>query len=780
MRFEAFELDPGRRALLRDGAPVVLSPKAFDVLAYLVGNPARVVTKDELLKAVWPGAFVEEGNLAQHISSVRKALGDRSGLIVTVPGRGYQFTAVVERVPTAADLAALEAGDVVLQRVRERMRVRVEETIEEPIGVPERARVPLGLAGPARKRVLAGWPAYCAAGLLAVAVMGGVAWKKRHAVIPDHHHVVLADFENKTEDPAFDRVLNRAFKINLEQSPYIDVMSERDAGETLKLMGRSGDAAIDASVARELCIRANRQVLLAGTIYRLGNTYLMTVEATDCVSGKQLASAKGEAASKGQVPAAVDRVAEKIRSALGESAESLQRYQVPIAEATTSSLEALTYYSEGMYLDSGQTRSANVRPLYLKAIEIDPNFAMAYAALAEEYRRLGETDTAARYFKQAFELRMHVSAHEKLILEAQYYSAGIGDIPQALEAYHLWASTFPYDSMARAEPIRLYLELGQYSNAIEAGEAAIKADPQNPFSYQRLTLAYMGANRFADAKAVIAEAERVHRDSTTLHRFNYELALLQQDEAAAAKELARPIPIGSASYGMDYVRGLAAVSAGRYGEAHGHFVHADNELVVEKLPEVLANFLTGEAVSEARLGLIDGARATMAQIQEPEQDSADYLAMQVELGQTAEAARYVAAHASDVGTLMRYAYLPRIRAELALRRGKPLEAIAALEPARPYELRDYEVPSLRGEAYLRAGQPEQAIKEYQKVLANPGIGPVSVLYPLAHLGMARAEAMRHDPAASRRECEALLAQWKDADADLPVVRQARAEYAALR
>jgi DNA-binding winged helix-turn-helix (wHTH) protein/tetratricopeptide (TPR) repeat protein len=785
-RFEEFELDPARRALRRAGLPLVLSPKAFDVLSYLVKNPGRVLTKEELLKGVWPGSFVEEGNLAQHISAVRKTLADRSGLIVTVPGRGYQFAAEVQGPPESDRFSQLGAGDVVVQRVRERTHVVLKETLSE---TQEPDALILAAAAHASEngakspsaRIAAStlWLGFALAVLLLAGVWGWHRWRVLRTRVSDHHQVVVAKFENRTGDPSFDLALDRAFKIDLEQSPYMDVMDQREVSQTLRLMGKEPEAPLDPAVAREVCIRGNRQVLLTGTVYSLGSTYLVTVEASDCSTGKQIASAQADTTAKARVPAALDSVAGKIRSGLGESAESLERYKVPIAEATTSSLEALTYYSEGIYLDGKRAHSANVLPLYRKATEVDPNFALAYVALAEEYRRLGETDTAAGYFKEAFELRDRVSARERLILEAQYYSAGIGDLPRALEAYHLWAATFPYDSMPKAEPIRLYLELGQYEDAIEAGERAVKANPENVFSYQRLMLAYVNANRFDDAKATLVRAEQVHSDSETMHRFGYEVAVAQHDQLAAEREIERPKPVGAATYGLDFLRGCASAAAGRVNEAHTHFLRADNEVEVEKLSEALANFLVTEAEDQFRLGLIPNAHETLQKIRDPDPNSADIVNLRLDLGDTAQAERFIAAHDNDPATLMAYAYLPRLRAALALHRGRSAEAIAALEPARPYEMRDYEVPALRGEAYLRTGQASAAAGEYKKILANPGINPVSVLYPLAHLGLARAYALQKNTAESRKEYEALFAVWKDADAGLPVLQKARIEYAHL-
>jgi DNA-binding winged helix-turn-helix (wHTH) protein/tetratricopeptide (TPR) repeat protein len=784
-RFAGFVLDPMRRILERNGDPVALTPKAFDVLIVLVSNAGRIVTKEELLKTVWSGSFVEEGNLTQHVSALRKALADRSGLIVTVPGRGYQFTAQVEDTGTPIPPAFPAPGaGLLVHRVRERAHLVVTETVEplpQSGPPPDAASHPLAQAGqPTRRSFWLRWTGFLIAGLLAASWLGRSLWHRFHPSPADHHQAVLASLENKTGDPGLDQPLNRAFKIDLEQSPYLDLMGDRDVAQTLKLMGRETDPALEPAVAREVCIRGNRQVLLTGSIYSLGNLYLVTVEATDCRTGKQVVSAAARATSKARIADALDSAVGRIRSGLGESDESVQRNEVPIEEATTPSLEALTFYSEATHLDNRRTHASEVLPLYRRATEVDPNFAMAFVALAEEYRRLGESDTAAQYFKRAFELRQHVSPHERLIIEAQYYSAGIGDLPRALEAYRLWSATFPYDSMPRAEPVRLYLELGQYADAIDAGEHAVRFNPENVFGYQRLMLAYIRAGRFQDAKSLLARAQADRSDSETMHRFAFLMALAEHDPGAQLAEIQRPKPQGAATYGLDFLRACAAATAGHLQQAHALFLAADNEVQVEQLPEELGNFLTAEAEMQQHAGLLADARKTLAQARALAVEPANSIALRVALGDTAAGEKFIAAHENDADTLVHFVYVPRVRATLALERRKPLDAVAALELARPYELRDYEVPALRGEAYLQANQPALAAREFEKILANPGIDPVSMLYPLAHRGLARARLHAGDRPGAAAEYKALLALWRDADPELPLLTQIRQEDARSR
>ncbi|MGC2620408.1 MAG: winged helix-turn-helix domain-containing protein, partial [Acidobacteriaceae bacterium] len=367
--------------MTRAGERVALSPKAFEVLACLVANPGRIISKDELMKTVWPDSFVEEGNLAQHISGLRKAMGDRADLIVTVPGRGYQFAAPVEQVVETALAEPERGGETVVQRVRERTRIVVTETALPALPAP--ATRPLGLTQ-------RGWMAAVAAAAIVVAAVSIYLWK-RSVPPPESRKVVVADFVNATGDPALDQTLKRALEIDLGQSPYLDVMGQGEAARTLQLMGKPPASALTPDVAKELCVRTNRQVVLAGTIASVGREYLLTLQATDCNSSRPVAGAKAEAGSKEKILAALDSVAGRVRAGLGESKLSLESFQVPIEQATTSSLEALKAYSMGSYLNVDDSQKL---AFFQKAIQLDPQFALAYSRIATVYYNNGEVNVA--------------------------------------------------------------------------------------------------------------------------------------------------------------------------------------------------------------------------------------------------------------------------------------------------------------------------------------------------------------------------------------------------
>jgi DNA-binding winged helix-turn-helix (wHTH) protein/predicted Zn-dependent protease len=781
-RFDEFELDPSRRVLSRDEVPVSLTPKAFDVLAYLVLNPGRSVSKDELLKAVWPDSFVEEGNLAQYISALRKALGDKSCLIVTVPGRGYQFAVQVRRTQAQNEISVdvlpdARPGDIFVQRVRERTHVVIENSSQAP------AQLALPAAKNFTRRIVLRW---ASTGLLAAAVAalaGNYLWE-HFAPRPQLCKMMVADFTNSTGDAAFDHSLKRALEIGLEQSPYINVMSEREALNTLRLMGRKDSSVITPDIAREVCERSNRRVLLTGSIDSVGTEYLLTLEATDCASGKKLAGAKAEASSKERVLAALDSVADSVRKGLGESSKSLESFQVPIVTATTPSLDALKAYSIGQYLGAQGKSEAETLPFYQKAVELDPQFAMAYGAMASDYYNLNEFSLASQYHRRAFELSDRVSAKERLIIQAHYYAEGRKDMQQGISTYKQWTAIYPNDWVPWVNLANDYTQLGQYAAAIAAGERALALEPNRAINYSVLARALRRANRFAEAKSIGLQAVQRGKDSSGLHSSLFDIAVAEQDSEALARETKWAAANSDSWYAwyFIYLQAEVAASAGKLKNAEDLFRNAYETAEREKLPEAADDLLKDKALAEIWLGLPADARTTVSRIRNLDSDSPELGIIDAELGNTSIAKQYLTAHGAgtDAGTILTYLYLPRARAALAMQKGRPEQAIAELEPAEPYLLADFSVLTQRAAASLQAGQPDVAIHDYSVILASRGVDPCGVQYTLAHLGLARAYALQNNKTGSRNEYEKFFALWKDADAGVPVLKQAHLEYARVR
>ncbi len=767
-QFGAVQVDPLNRAVQRNGVAIALNRRAFDVLVYLVTHPGRLVTKDELLKNVWSDAVVDENNLNQSISVLRKALDEHPcehSCITTLAGRGYQFILPVETVGLAG---AEDAGQPVSVLVQQRTVTTRVVTEEEP----------LRLLSPAKRRA----GVTVTLGVIALAgVAGYLAWRRFHPR-PNSAKVVVASFLNTTGDPTFDRTLDRALEIDLSQSPYMDVMSEREVVSVLQYMGRPTDSLLTADLARQICERSNREAVLSGSIAGVGSSYLLTLEATGCATGKELAAAKAQASTKEGVLAAVDSLADRVRSKLGESAQSRETYQVPTAQATTPSLEALKAYSMGDYLVSQGRDESESLPFFQRAVELDPKFALAYGQIATDYYNQAEFDKASLYYTKAFQLSGPISAKEKLLTEAHYYSEGLNDIEGGIRTYKVWAETYPMDWAPVVNLCNQYTQIGQYAAAIEAGQKALKLQPNRGITYSVLARALTRANRFEEAKAVGALAVQRGKDSTGLHATLYDIAFLQKDQTALARETAWAAAHSDGWYKWFFPYSVASADAatGKLQQAEELFNRAEQIAREEKSTESADSVLIDLAQMEVDFGLPGPARMALQRVSDQGTDQPDLAVLYAKIGDTAPAERYIAKYAKLTSdTEIAGKALPRVRAALALERGKPYEAIAALEAARPYEFYGYLTLAQRAEAYLKAKDGMHAAAEYKKILANPGIDPGTVAYPLAHLGLARAYALSGDAIASRNEYAALFGAFKDADPGLPVLRDARAEMAAL-
>jgi DNA-binding winged helix-turn-helix (wHTH) protein/Flp pilus assembly protein TadD len=777
-QFGEFRVDPTDRTLRRNDDPVALNRRAFDVLLYFVRNPGRVISKDELLKNIWPDAFVDENNLTQSISVLRKALEDRLGsntYIATLPGRGYQFIAPVASLgrPAVASIGGVGenapanavAPAVILHERKITTRIVTEEqTVPPRLLAPPPRRLPttmivvlvvlLGVAGGA----------------------GYMVWRKFHP-LPTSAKVVIANFQNTTGDPTFDHTLDRALEIDLGQSPYMDVMSEPEVVTALQFMGQQADAAVTPDLARQICERSNRRAMLSGTIAGVGHEYLLTLDATDCDTGEKLAGAKAEAANKEGVLSALDKVADRVRIKLDESSRSVASYQVPIVTATTSSLDALKAYSLGASMEAQGRDEFDVIPMYQRAVDLDPQFAMAWSALGTQFYNLSEYKQASVFYAKSFELSNQVSAKENLIIRARYYAEGQQDLQQGIKVYQLWTSTYPNDWVPWMDLADEYTRLGEYDDAVVAGEKALQREAGRPIVYSTLMRAYKRAGRYYEAKSLGAEAVQRDKGSSALHGLLYVIAWQEHDAAALDREIAWGNTSGW--YAL-YLQALAAGSEGRYKAAEALFHQAISEADLDHLDENAAGMASDEAAIQLWFGLPGAAKTTLRETARNDEDRAYTAMLQAQLGDVAPAEAYLAAHgsAAQPGTLITYLKVPELRARLAMLRGKPLDAIAALEAARPYETSTYDVWAERGEAYLQAHQAELAAGEYRKLLDHQSVsfGP---LYPLAHLGLARALAMAGKADASRAEYAAFFAAWKDADADLPVLKAAKLEYAKL-
>ena len=775
LRFEGCEIAPGSRSLRRDGRQVSLNPKTFDLLLYLAEHPHQLVTKEELLAAVWPGAFVEESNLTQHIFLLRKALAGSKPdgrAVVTVPGKGYQFTAAVERVPLELRMQA--AGDLVMHSVQTVTRVVVEEESDD--GMP----APAALPAARRRPDLILWAIAAAIVLLAA---GAVAeWRRLHPAPAGHIDLVLSDFENTTGEPSFDRALNQALVMDLEQSPFLNILNRSRIQETLTEMQRGKDEPLTPALAMEICERTNAQATLHGTVAKLGSKYLLILDADSCVSGKSLGGYKTEVASQEEVLRALDTAAGRVRRQLGESLDSLERYQIPITQATTPSLDALRSFSEaGESFRHGDMKAAQV--LLNRAIALDPNFASAYRAIGSTYYNLGDYNQAAEYYKKAFDLRDRTTERERLGIEVMYYGYGLNDYEESIRRTRQLLQIYPNVTNSWVSLSNLYTKLGEYPQAIDAAERAYRIDPQSSVATVELARSYLRANRFADAERVADTAHAQGKDHWDVHSILFQIAYVQHDAAKMKQEGDWGLTHQHATTSLDDLA-FAAATAGRLREGMDDFKRARSEALRDGDRDFAEGIPLRMARVQAVLGETTQAASSLRQMKGNQGDPSDPGELAYLKGMTGDVAfaqHFVASAAtSDTrNTVITGVYVPLVRALLALKSHKPEDAVRELEPARVYQLRDFTVPYLRAQAETEAGQLDGAAEDYQLILSNQGVDPIAPEYSLAHLGLARVLSRQQKNELALKEYQGFLDAWKGADANLPQLEQARREMAQL-
>ena len=624
------------------------------------------------------------------------------------------------------------------------------------------------------------------AALTAIAVVASILFihLRGARALTEKDTILLTDFFNTTGEPVFEGTLKQALAVQLGQSPFLNIFSEDRVREALRFMGRSPDERLTRDVGRELCQRQGLKAMLAGSIARLGNHYVITLEAVDAQTGDAIAREQVEAESKEQVLRALGEAATKLREQLGESLPSIQKFGAPIEQATTSSLEAFKAYSlgveqhlKGKYLEA--------IPLYKRATELDPDFALAYARLAAVYFNSRQWGLAPEASQKAYDLRDRVSERERLFIAANYYDQVTREVEKKIETLELWKRTYPRDFVPHNNLALQYNNLGQYEKAVEEAREAIALNPNAAPPYSNLATAFVGLNRFDEAKEVIERALAQKVETMYMRRNLYLIAFVRDDVAAMRQQIewadGKPEEYAAESWQAE-----TAAFSGQLRKAKEFFSRAAQLAQRRDLEEVAAEITAWGVASDALFGNCKQAKGQTAKALAVMQNqfarciAADALATCVEFSQTqALTDEMLKRYPKD--TLLNKGFLPLIQARAEMHQGNAARAIQLLETTRPYEAALlFRSAYLRGQAYLNQQKGAEAAVEFQKILDHRGWQPSSPLYPLAHLGLARAAVLTGDTARARRAYQDFFALWKDADTDIPDLQEARQEYEKLR
>jgi DNA-binding winged helix-turn-helix (wHTH) protein/tetratricopeptide (TPR) repeat protein len=826
-RFLDFEIDLGRRTLHRDGHSIFLGAQTFDVLAYFVQHAQRVVGKEAITEALWPELLAEESNLNQHIFLLRKALtGTQSGdrLIVTIPGRGFQFTPRVTAVDDEPDQAAeehvekdpedvstMEELPPAMRSFDSTARTSLEELAREPFPTRAKQSTPSERRGrgtsrshrrsaarsPGRRREadddedekrpkgfitrLVGsifhpgpWQLAGITFALAVIGFGGFfLWRQAHDSAGHTPVVIIAEITNNSGVTQFDPALRTAIYLDFEQSPWFDVPPETKVDQALTAAKPAG-----AKAYGRVCETFHAENYLTGEIRRLTHGFLLTLSAFRCGSGRQVAVSRGIADTTDGLVSVTDRVVWDMRRQLGESAISVSQYGRPLFEGRAASLEALKSYADGDRLANAGKLQDAVVPLQ-HAVEIDSEFAQAFVDLGGVYADLGQRDLSVQALSKAFQLRSTVDDRTRLSIAAMYNTLVTGDLQASIHNYKDWIAQYPNDSTPFLKLASLEIEAGSPSQALEPAQRALDLDPGNPEAYVVLARAQMHLDQFERVGDICHLAIERHVDGVDIHEFLLQTAFLRLDQAGIDEQIAwargkdaEPEMQWQQSL-MDFAQGKAKAGAAMANTAvEGLRTHgADNRA---------AQVLASVARTEAELGMIDSAESTLSQISGAS-DYPDALVAMAHAGEITRATDGLKTQldAHLAGTLWQQYHGPQIRAAIALNEQRPGEAIDALKPAESFDLSGFGVPALRARAYLMARQPSLAAAEFSKIQGHSGVEPLSHDYPLAQLGLARADLQAGRTDDARLAYRLLLQIWKDADPDLPRLKEAKSEYARL-
>jgi DNA-binding winged helix-turn-helix (wHTH) protein/tetratricopeptide (TPR) repeat protein len=785
-RFGLFEVNPASRELLRQGTRIRIQEQPFRLLLLLLENQTRLVTREELRQQLWAeDTYVDfDSSLRVAVRKLRDALGDDADnprFVATVPRRGYRFLAPVTTTdavvpPTSRSPAISETADTAIS--------------------PPASESP-ALQKPRRWRIWRGVSAVAALLLLSLVVSRYYHHAGPAYALGNTDTVLLADFLNKTGDVAFDDTLKQALSISLSQSPFLNMVPDHRVAETLKLMGRSPDERITGETALEVCRRTGSKAALAGSIASFGSQYVISLDATNCLTGAVFVQEQIQASRKEEVLKSLGEISTQLRQKLGESLSSIQKFDIPLEQTTTSSLDALRAYSKGVKIRNVNGPAESI-PYLKHAIELDANFASAYGVLGTSYLMLGEDGLGSEVAKKAYDLRGRVTERENFAITSYYYNFVLGDRTKALQNCRLWADSYPRDLAAH---ICLFFDtemIGRYEAALPEGLRCIEVDPEAGACYADLISTYAALNRLEDAKAIYAKAISHKLDNPDLHTDRYGVAFLEGDEGEMARQIAWATGKPGSEYQLLVAQSDTEAFHGRLAKARELSHRAVESALRSDQKESAARVLVRSALREAMVGNSLLARQQVktglgiASFEYLQGVAAVTEALAGDSG-LAEKIGNTLDRANPSDTMLHAFWLPSIQASTEINHDRPARAIDVLQRAASCEMGEH-IPLLpaflRGQAYLATRQGLKAAVEFQKVIDHRGLIQNSTLGALAYLGLGRAYALQlqssrgDDPEVARAKArvayQAFLTLWKDADQDIPILKQAKQEYEKLK
>ena len=762
LRIGTFEVDLRAGELRKQGFRLRLQEQPFRVLAALLEHPGELVTREELRLRIWPAdTFVDfDNSLNTAINKLRDALGDAAEsprFIETLPRRGYRFIAPVSgRAPV---------GTITLPTNTSKTSVHAGH----------------------------GWRIALAVVALGVLAAGGLFWRLRHKrVLSEKDTIVVGDFVNSTGDPVFDGTLRDGLSVQLEQSPFLSLVSEEGIRQTLRLMEQPSDAHLTPEITREICQRTSSTTAITGSIALIGSRYDLILKAVNCANGDLLASTEARANDKNDVLDALSHAAADLRKRLGESLKSVQAHNTPLEQVTTPSLEALKLYSLG--LAAGEAGdNAGALALFERATRIDPKFAMAYLRMAGGRAVIGETASAAEHSRKAFVLRAGTSELERFIIEEEYHFYTTGDLIAGKRICGLAERAYPRYELFHEDLGQEFAGLGQYASGLQESLEALRLTPYDGFLYRQVAHIYLLLGQLDKAESTIAEARRRNLYGYLMD-VAYDLAFLRGDTSDMVRQVSQAAGVTGVE---DLLLAMQADTAAYFGhlkKARYFSRRASDSARAAAEKETAASYDAAAALREALFGNTSRARrnATLTKLGGTGRDVAYCFALALAFAgdvKGANTAENELAGKYPHDTMVQFNYLPALRARLQLSTA-PQKALEELRLAAPYELAlpaigFYNWPNLypvyvRGEAYLAAHQGKLAAAEFQTILDHWGIVLNEPIGALAHLGLGRAYAMQADNAKAKAAYQDFLKLWKDADPDIPILKQAKAEYGKLQ